>query len=305
MNGPYMKHRRKRQSSILSFHVKRSSSFKVVLVFAFAALLVFPVCAFASEGEDNNPFAGAAHAVMSFFGLEDSLDNSASSESKVADPSTANTYINVDNAGLGADASTRYNGRIWVDKSVNTQDVTYVDGKSAFSLNKDNGDDFLVTYSALGTATRETFEVSTPIDTAIAIDLSPKCNDSLDKTAENPTGDGKLQTMLTATQDAINDLMEAGDNNRVTLVGFSNQARVLLKLGHYEPGSIKLEVAAGESGDNAPEKQRSVVVKVNDEVVDTFPVAQLAGSNVNKYTQMGGLYRPERIASSANERFDG
>lgn len=93
--------------------------------------------------------------------------------------------------------------------------------------------------------------------------------------------------MLTATQDAINDLMEAGDNNRVTLVGFSNQARVLLELDHYEPGSIKLEVAAGENGDNAPEKQRSVVVKVNDKEVDTFPVAQLAGSNVNKYTQMG------------------
>lgn len=59
---------------------------------------------------------------------------------RIADTATYNEYT------LGDEDSTQYNGRVWVDKSVSTEENV-----SFGNMNVANNSDFLVTYSALAT----------------------------------------------------------------------------------------------------------------------------------------------------------
>ena len=67
---------------------------------------------------------------------------------------------------IGDGTSTRYNGRVWVDKSVSSE--ASVDFEDAGQVT--NNSDFLVTYSALATSTNTVG--LTPTDTVFILDLS-------------------------------------------------------------------------------------------------------------------------------------
>ena len=56
---------------------------------------------------------------------------------------------------LGSTNSTRYNGRVWADKSVSTTDVTFQGDAGSVTVpivRGEDASDFLVTYSALATS---------------------------------------------------------------------------------------------------------------------------------------------------------
>lgn len=94
---------------------------------------------------------------------------------KLADPETYNDY----NAMLGSDNSTRYNGRVWSDKTVSEESITFT-AKSGDQLQNADGDDignsytvkvdaskgedFLTTFSTLATSMEVTDTQSAPVD---------------------------------------------------------------------------------------------------------------------------------------------
>lgn len=147
--------------------------------------------------------------------------------SKVADgdryDDTRNTYTGEDGV-LGGETSTRYNGRVWTDKTVTTKDQPFTnpndpDGQT---VTVQNDSDFLVTYSALATTTRE-YE-SHPTDTVFVLDFSHTMNRLIDGTEIQGDVDQIRETrmvqMLKALDGAIHALVDADGNNRVGVVTF-------------------------------------------------------------------------------------
>ena len=89
-----------------------------------------------------------------------------------ADGQTMSDY----SLSLGSKTSTQYNGRVWTDKSVSTDDVTFSgDAGSSVTVPIGEGDDasdFLVTYSALATSQQVSGESNVPVDVVFVVDLS-------------------------------------------------------------------------------------------------------------------------------------
>ena len=152
--------------------------------------------------------------------------------SKVADgdeyDDTRYTYTGDNGSGvLGGETSTRYNGRVWTDKTVTTIDQTFKDpndsqGQTTTPVTVHNDSDFLVTYSALATTTRE-YE-SHPTDTVFVLDFSHTMNRLIDGTEiQGDVGqirETRMVHMLEALDGAIHALVEADGNNRVGVVTF-------------------------------------------------------------------------------------
>lgn len=144
--------------------------------------------------------------------------------SKVADGDTRYKYTGEDGV-LGGETSTRYNGRVWTDKTVTTTGQTFTnpnDPQDGTTVTVDNDSDFLVTYSALATTTRE-YE-SHPTDTVFVLDFSHTMNQLIDGTEIQGDVDRIRETrmvqMLEALDGAIHALVDADGNNRVGVVTF-------------------------------------------------------------------------------------
>lgn len=159
-----------------------------------------------------------------------------------ADTETRNNYEN----SLGELTSTRYNGRVWSDKSVSTEDVTFT-GRNMQSTTVEKGkSNFLVTFSTLATSTQEEGVSQVPVDVVFVIDNSNSMDEDL--TDE--------QTRLQATVDAVNtsiaQLMESNENSRVGIVVYGSSAQTLLPLGHYSTMSNGryISVSGNFTGDN-------------------------------------------------------
>lgn len=140
---------------------------------------------------------------------------------KVSDGDTTKSYTDV----LGGANSTRYNGRVWTDKTVTTKDQTFTnpnDPQDETTVTMDKDSDFLVTYSALATTTRE-YE-SHPTDTVFVLDFSHTMNRLIDGTEihgnVNQIRETRMVQMLEALDGAIHALVEADGNNRVGVVTF-------------------------------------------------------------------------------------
>lgn len=160
-----------------------------------------------------------------------------------ADTETRNNYEN----SLGELTSTRYNGRVWSDKSVSTEDVTFT-GRNMQSTTVEKGkSNFLVTFSTLATSTQEEGVSQVPVDVVFVIDNSNSMDEDL--TDE--------QTRLQATVDAVNtsiaQLMESNENSRVGIVVYGSSAQTLLPLGHYSAmqNGRYISVTGNFSGDNS------------------------------------------------------
>ena len=86
----------------------------------------------------------------------------------VADPDTRATWQTT----VGG-TTTENVGRIWTDKSVNTGDVTLTGGSSeSITVAKDPDADFLVSLSALSSASSLSSSVTTPLDIVLVLDVS-------------------------------------------------------------------------------------------------------------------------------------
>ncbi len=149
---------------------------------------------------------------------------------KVSDLDTSTKY----SESLGDNASTEYAGRIWSDKSVYTDDATFNlfgGGTSTIPLNENNnGEDFLIAYSALATSESVSGQTQAPVDVVLIIDISG----SMSNAESNMDNDkSRIYNTVQATNTAIDKLMAFNPYTRVAVVAFSSNAQVLLPLDRY------------------------------------------------------------------------
>lgn len=149
---------------------------------------------------------------------------------KISDPDTSAKYSEF----LGDNASTEYSGRIWTDKSVYTDDAAFDifgGGKSTIKLNEnENGEDFLIAYSALATAKSVSGQTKAPVDVVFILDISGSMSNG-DSNMNN--GKSRIYNTVQATNNAIDELMTLNPYTRVAVAAFSSNAQVLLPLGRY------------------------------------------------------------------------
>lgn len=192
--------------------------FAVIMVICMF-LTVFPTSAFADENA--------------------STVGTTPTKSTVVDTDTKDEYNHV----LGAADSTQYDGRVWVDKTVSDKSITFTkeNGGEAFSVKKSDDEDFLVTYSTLAnTSGLQIVPEDKVSDTIFVLDFSMTMNRNMDNTnpslANNPTvdksflKDTRIYTMLNAMDETIDTLKKANPENRVGIVTFYGDAKVLLQL---------------------------------------------------------------------------
>lgn len=150
--------------------------------------------------------------------------------SKISDPDTSGKYPEF----LGENTSTEYAGRIWTDKSVFTDDVTLVlsdDEATTIRLNEnENGEDFLVAYSALATAESVSRQTKQPADVVLIIDISGSMSN---ENSDMDNGKSRIYNTVQTANNAIEYLMGYNPYTRIAVVAFSSVAQVLLPLGRY------------------------------------------------------------------------
>ncbi|MCL2461927.1 MAG: hypothetical protein FWF44_04615, partial [Defluviitaleaceae bacterium] len=142
-------------------------------------------------------------------------------------------------------ASTIENGRIWTDKTVNTDTITFYDaeGNPVNTINS-APDEFLVTLSALS----QSYSIETvvePTDTVFILDVSA----SMD--VYQLGGVSRATVMVQALNDAIHTVMDANPENRVAVVAYGGYAsggvnmsrsQRILRLGHYDVAGDYLSI---------------------------------------------------------------
>lgn len=124
---------------------------------------------------------------------------------------------------LGSPSSTRFNGRVWADKTVYTGSVTVdipeSEGKQ-ITIPIEN-DDFLIAYSLLSSTVKVEGQSLVPLDVVFVIDLS-----------DSMKGDRIKETVVALNQ-SVRTLMTGNPDNRIGVVTYSDEAQVLLPLDHY------------------------------------------------------------------------
>lgn len=151
-------------------------------------------------------------------------------EGHVADADTSQKMT------LGEGNSTRYSGRVWVDKTVSTGNVKYGD----FEITNDS--DFLVTYSALATSTK--VQGGSPVDVVFVLDISASMCWGVQSQLVTTEDDSRIKAMVDALNASIDQLVKANDNNRIGIAVFNGTGSVLMDL--TEAATIKSRVEAGE-----------------------------------------------------------
>ena len=204
------------------------------------------------------------------------------SSSVSADTSTLTTWEDV----FGGDTlSTKDIGRIWTDKTVSEEDVTLSgDIGSSVTIDKETSADFLVGLSALGSAADITDVTKVPTDTVFVLDLSNNMWDD-------------IESLLTATNEALRTLMTDNPQNRVAVVAYSTTAEALLPLKHYSENSKFLSFHDGglvESNDSV-----EASATLNDGSTQSSSFGRLT-TNSHKYTQRG-IYTGMQLLRSEEE----
>ena len=147
---------------------------------------------------------------------------------KTSDGNTTGSY----EQNLGDISSTRYAGRVWTDKTVYTEDVTF--SGDAGNVTVQNDSDFLVAYSALATTQNITGKSAVPVDVVFVIDNSNSMDDPIE---DLEWWEGQAPSRLESTVDAVNasiaTIMESHPDSRVAVVLYGSNAHTLMPLGHY------------------------------------------------------------------------
>ncbi len=169
---------------------------------------------------------------------------------KISDFDTSLKY----SESLGDNASTEYAGRIWTDKSVYTGDKTFDvfgGGTSTIKLNENNnGEDFLIAYSALATTESISGSTQAPVDVVLIIDISGSMSNNESNMDNNKS---RIYNTVQATNNAIDELMKLNPYTRVAVVAFSSNAQVLLPLDRYTKTTDWVEIE--QPGPNTWEQQ--------------------------------------------------
>ena len=138
---------------------------------------------------------------------------------KKVDSVTMNDY----SSWLGNNESTRYNGRVWSDKSVSTENVTFGNNEVV-----EIGDsDFLTTYSLLGTSMKVSRQQ--PTDTVFILDFSTSMTWGYNKDHESvEQEDSRIQALVNSVNKAIDTLAKANPENRIAIAVFNGSSTALL-----------------------------------------------------------------------------
>ncbi|CZT55210.1 Cna protein B-type domain protein [Eubacteriaceae bacterium CHKCI005] len=147
---------------------------------------------------------------------------------RAADPSSMTNW----ETSLGQDVpDTSSAGRIWTDKTVSDNDVVLrsEDGWETLKVERSSDENFLVSLSAISSNKSIVGQDTIPIDVMLVLDVSGSMDDA-----------GAVSDLVTATNKAIQKLLELNVNNRVGVVLFSDVGdgedysnTVLLPLDRY------------------------------------------------------------------------
>lgn len=105
--------------------------------------------------------------------------------------------------------STQYTGRIWTDKSVYKENVTLTDleGSQTQTIEKPDTSDFLVSLSALSSASTLVTTTTTPLDIVLVLDVSGSMSDEMTETRiiyeEYRTSGNRANNVGDAWQDEV------------------------------------------------------------------------------------------------------
>ena len=146
----------------------------------------------------------------------------AHTDQRVSDPPTNASQDYEDEDALGSTSSTRYNGRVWADKTVYTEsletDIKYEGENYTVPI----GDaDFLLSYSLLAATAEVEGQSLVPLDVVFVIDLS-----------DSMKGE-KIRQTVVALNRSVQSLMTGNPDTRIGVVTYNNNAQVLLPLDHY------------------------------------------------------------------------
>ena len=214
------------------------------------------------------------------------IAGAATQGTRVADSPTANSQT------LGDADSTRYDGRVWVDKSVSANESEIFDGQTVT-----NDSDFLVTYSALATSTEVTG--GTPSDTVFILDISASMCWGTNSTHVTSEDDSRINAMVEALNASIDTIVKANPNNRIGIAVFNGTGFVLMEL---TPASTILKnVTDGQyvtlqdfDGDEGKDNGKATI-RCN--MVEGGPTAQTAGgTNIQ-----AGLYQGMKLLANEND----
>lgn len=247
-------------------------SVMAVLLAVVMAVGLFPSTAFAVGGDEPQTTAGVSSSV---------------------DGDTRYTYQNVFDLN-----NTRYDGRIWTDKTVMSEDMKFTGNlhypdetaTGQATIKRGADEEFLVSYSALSSTTSIIEQSKSPLDLVLVLDLSPMSNNV----------DGKCQALLNAVAEAVESLIDMNPENRISVVAYSSQAETLLPLDQYSHVSFSYSGTAGVGA----------TVTCNYRTADgdsqtlTFPVANGNTSGINKYTQMGIYTGMDILRNAENKTVD-
>lgn len=161
---------------------------------------------------------------------------------------------------LGSPSSTRFNGRVWADKSVYTGDEvveTSEEGGGTYTVGIGNND-FLISYSLLAANTVVEGQSLVPLDVVFVIDLS------------NSMKGDKIQQTVEALNQSVHTLMTGNPDTRIGVVTYNDEAYVLLPLDHYTKVSeTENYFSLSETGDSL-----KVAVKNSEGNIITKPTEE-------------------------------
>lgn len=181
------------------------------------------------------------------------LPAGAESAGKLADAATYNNYTST----LGEADSTLYNGRVWSDKTVSTDSITFtgtVPGENGASQNvsytydTEENEDFLVTFSTLATSTEVTHLPKIPVDVVYVLDFSASMTWGTDATTVVDEKNSRIAALVKALNESIYQLQQDNPDNRVGVVYFN-------RIGNEWMGLQKLDMETPEDkdGDGIPD----------------------------------------------------
>lgn len=238
------------------------------LTFAMALSMAGSMSAYAADGTQDGD--GSAPARTATAGAV-----------RTADGDTTDAYT------LGEPDSTRYDGRVWVDKSVSAEDsVGFGNGKTV-----QNNSDFLVTYSALATST--VVQGGSPVDVVFVLDLSTSMCWGTQTDKVTTKNDSRIYAMVQALNESIDTFVKASDKNRIAISVFNGTGSVLM--GLTETGDIKKQIQSGENYitlTNFDEAKERATIQCN--MVSGKPkVTTAGGTNIQ-----AGLYQGMNILAT-------
>lgn len=266
------------QKSKKALHHRKASSFRGKTFRAAAAAFLAAALAFTAFPREASPLLAQAAGLTA-----------------AADSDTRSSY----KTGLGDTDSTRYSGRVWTDKSVSTEDLTFTgDAGDSVQIQKLENEDFLVTYSAFATSTKVIS--GQPADVVFILDLSASMCWGVDsqKVSLEDGSDSRIQAMVKALNSSIDVLAKSSAHNRIAIAVFNGSSDTLLELTEIKdiPGQVRtsgtyltMSQFSGTTGQDDGKAQ--ITSSINQKTVSTA-----GGTNIQ-----AGLYEGMRILSEAKD----